>query len=151
VAEVHIAGALALFRQIDGRNGEAMCVLGMGQIARALGRADAEPLLRQALSLFDAVEDLEGRGKALMELAEIEKSAEAKRALLLNSLDCHSRFGNPRWIGEAHRRLARISEGEERDWHVAVAREAWTSFDRPDLVAELDSEVDPSVPALPRN
>jgi tetratricopeptide (TPR) repeat protein len=145
-AERHFAAALALFRQIGGRPGEAMCLLGAGQVARALGRTDAEPLLRQALSLFDEVEHLEGRGKALLELGAIEDSAEAKRAMLLDALDSHERFGNPRWIGQAHRRLARISEGEERRRHVAAAREAWTSIDRHDLVAELDSEVHPSVP-----
>jgi tetratricopeptide (TPR) repeat protein len=148
-AEGHFASALALFRQIGGRLGEAMCLLGMGQDAAALASADAQPLLRRALSLFEEVEQLEGRGKALLEVADLEASAEAKRALLLDALDSHSRFGNPRWIGEAHRRLARISDGEERREHVAAAREAWTSIDRLDLVAELDREVNPPVPDRP--
>jgi tetratricopeptide (TPR) repeat protein len=147
-AEGRLTTALAIFRQIDGRLGEAMCLLGMGQDAAALASADAQPLLRRALSLFEEVEQLEGRGKALLELAEIETSVEAKRALLLDALDSHSRFGNPRWIGEAHCRLARISAGEERRRHVAAARAAWAPIDRPDLVAELDSEVKPSVPNL---
>ena len=144
-AKGHFATALALSRQIDERVGEAMCLLGMGQIALALGLDDAEPQLRQALSLFEQVEHLEGRGRALLELAELAEGIGEKRRLLLDALDSHQRFGNPRWIGEAHRRLARLSEGEERDRHVAAARAAWAPIDRPDLLAELDSEINPSM------
>ena len=35
-------------------------------------------------------------------------------------------------------RLAELAEGAERTAHVAAAREAWTSIERPDLVALLD-------------
>jgi hypothetical protein len=139
-AEAHYATSLKLFGQVDDKVGKAKCLLGLGQIEQVLGRPGAEVRLRQAFSLFDAVHFLEGRGRALLELAELAESAEAKRELLLDALDSHTRFGNPRWIGEAHRRLARISEGEEQQQHVAAAREAWTSIKRPDLVAELDAE-----------
>jgi hypothetical protein len=36
--------------------------------------------------------------------------------------------------------LARLDEGDERAAHVAAAREAWASIDRPDLVKQLDDE-----------
>ena len=75
-------------------------------------------------------------------MAEQAESAEAKREMLHDALDSHSRFGNPYWIGETHRRLARLSEGEERQRHVGAARAAWSSIDRPDRVAELDAEFD---------
>lgn len=139
-AEEHFATALALYRAAGDRSGEAMCLLGKGQVARALGRPDADALLRQSLAAFEAIERWEGRGKALLELAALAENGEAERAMLDEALDCHRRFGNPRWIGEAHCQLARISEGAEQDRHVAAAREGWSSIDRPDLVAALDDE-----------
>jgi len=37
-------------------------------------------------------------------------------------------------------RLARIAEGDERVHHIAAARAAWVSIDRPDLLAALAAE-----------
>jgi tetratricopeptide (TPR) repeat protein len=136
--------AIAFYRQLQVISGEAFCLLGMGQIARILGNIDAEPQLRKALWIFDHVSQLEGRGKVLLELAELEPDTGTKRQLLLDALDSHTRFGNPRWIGETHRRLARISEGDERGGHVAAAREAWAPIDLPHLMAELDAEFGPA-------
>ena len=138
----YFATALALFRQVHDQVGEAKCLLGGGQIVGALDRTDAGSLLRQAFSLFDVIHQLEGRGKAMLELAELTESAEAKRELLLDALDSHSRFGNPYWIGETHHRLARLSESDEHHRHITAARDAWTSIERPDRFAELDAELD---------
>jgi hypothetical protein len=41
-------------------------------------------------------------------------------------------------IGVTRVRLAESTEGAGRAVHVAAARAAWTSIDRPDLVARLD-------------
>jgi hypothetical protein len=90
---------------------------------------------------FARIEYLEGRGKVLLELAQLEMaSGPPGRQLLLEALESHTQFGNPRWIGEARRWLARISVDDERSEHVRWAREAWASIDRADLVAELDEE-----------
>ena len=141
-AQVHYAPALMLFRQVYDQVGEARCLLGQGRIGRALGRANAESRLRQAFSLFDSIHHLEGRGEALLELAKLAEDVEAKRELLLDALDSHSRFGNPYWIGETHHRLARLSESDEHHRHITAARDAWTSIERPDRFAELDAELD---------
>ena len=133
--------ALALCRQIGSLNGEAFCTLGLGQIARTLGEPTAREQLDRALQMFTRIEQLEGRGKALLDLAQLTTDAGGDgRPILLDALDSHTRFGNPRWIGETHRRLARIGAEEERAVRVRQAREAWAEIDRPDLVAELVAE-----------
>lgn len=120
--------------------GEARCLLGLGQVGLLLGRAGAVARVRQVFAIFDEIHYLEGRGKALVELAELPETNEAKRAMLLDALDSHARFGNPYWIGETHCRLARISENEEHQHHVTAARNACTSIKRPDRVAGLEAE-----------
>ena len=81
--------------------------------------------------------------QSLGDIALARSQHEAARRLWNDALDLYGRIPEPYSVGQTHRRLARISEGEERRAHVAAAREAWVSIDRPDLVAELDDEFGP--------
>jgi hypothetical protein len=66
---------------------------------------------------------------------------EGAQARYEEALPLYERIREPYSIGMAQRRLARLarSEDERRD-RVDAARVAWSSIDRPDLVAELKRE-----------
>lgn len=72
----------------------------------------------------------------------MSESIEAEWGTLLDALDGHNRFGCHYRLSESYCRLAPTSMGEEWQRHITAAREAWTSIDRPDHVAELDAEFD---------
>ena len=55
-------------------------------------------------------------------------------------LALYQQIAEPYSIGWAHHRLARLTTGTEREAHVAAAREAWQSINRPELVADLTRE-----------
>jgi tetratricopeptide (TPR) repeat protein len=136
--------ARRLYQQVGYVRGEANCMRGFGKIALAQAdRGAATDWLERALPLFKEVGDLEDEGACLWELGDVARDAEAlpvAKERYKQALACCERFGDPRWIGVVHRRLARITEGEEKQRHVQAARDAWTRIDRPDLIGELDRE-----------
>jgi hypothetical protein len=50
----------------------------------------------------------------------------------------YARIPEPFSIGWTRFRLVELAGGAERAAHIAAARDAWPSIDRPDLVALLD-------------
>jgi len=81
--------------------------------------------------------------KGLGEIALGRSDHEGARARFGEALALFRQIADPYSAALAHRRLARLASGSERRTHVAGAREAWLSIDRPDLVAGLDEEFGP--------
>ena len=103
-----------------------------------LGRPDPLHALAQACRRD---EDKRGEANCMEGLGEIEHSegrAEAACALYEQALALFGRIAEPYSIGVTRVRLAEATRGATRAAHVAAARAAWTSIDRPDLVALLD-------------
>ena len=76
--------------------------------------------------------------RSLGDIAREQGDAAAARGQYEAALALYARIPEPYSIGVTHFRLAELADGAERAVHVATAREAWTSIDRPDLVALLD-------------
>jgi hypothetical protein len=73
----------------------------------------------------------------LGDIAREEGDAAAACAQYKAALALYERIPEPYSMGVMCVRLAELSDGAERAAHVAAAREAWTSIDRPDLVVLL--------------
>jgi hypothetical protein len=69
----------------------------------------------------------------LADIALDRSDHDATRSGYQQALPLYQRAGESYSIGWAHRRLARLTPGAEREAHLAAAREAWRSIDRPDL------------------
>ncbi len=138
--------ALPLYRKIGAVRGEANCILRLGEIA--LARSDhgaAREAYEEALPLYRKVGDVLGEANCIQRLGDIaraEGDSDTAKGQWESALALYERIPEPYSIGWAHRRLARIAEGDARAAHVARAREMWTRIDRPDLVATLDEEFD---------
>ena len=136
--------ALPLYQRVGDVLGEAACIQGLAEIA--LRRSDhdtARAGYQQALPLYQRVGDVLGEASCIQSLAHIalERSDhDTARDGYQQALSLYQRAGDPYSIGGAHRRLARLTSGAERDAHVAAARTAWLSINRPDLVADLAAE-----------
>jgi tetratricopeptide (TPR) repeat protein len=134
--------ALLLYRQAGAVRGEANCIWRLGDIA--LQRSDydaAHAAYEQALPLYRQVGAVLGEANCVRRLGDIvcqNRDTVAARTQFSAALALYTRIGEPISIGRTHFRLAELSDGPERAAHVAAAREAWASIDRPDLVALLD-------------
>ena len=98
---------------------------------------------KQALPLFQRVEDVLGAANCIQSLGDIARAEgkyEVARKCFGEALALYRRIKEPYSIGWALVRLARLAVGEVRVRLVAEARAAWESIDRPDLVAQLDGE-----------
>ncbi len=134
--------ALPLFRQVGDVLGEANCILHLGDIALARSQHDAaRGAYEQALPLYRQVGDVLGEANCIRSLGDIAREqggTAAARGRYKMALALYALIPEPYSIGATHFRLAELADGGERAAHVAAAREAWTSIDRPDLVALLD-------------
>jgi tetratricopeptide (TPR) repeat protein len=134
--------ALPLYRQFGDILGEANCILSLGGVALASSEHDAaRKAYEQALLLYRQVGAILGEAnciKGLGDIALAHSEHEAAHGKFLEALRLYQRISEPYSIGHAYRRLAGVTEGEERKRHLAAARAAWTSIDRSDLTALLD-------------
>lgn len=136
--------ARPLFQHAGEMVGEANCIFGLGNVAMNIAdRGTASELIEQARQIYMRVGAILGEANCSRSFGDIAYRAgdhsEARRSWV-DSLALFQKVTEPRSIGEIIRRLARVSEGAERAAHVAAARAAFASIDRPDLIAELDAE-----------
>jgi tetratricopeptide (TPR) repeat protein len=133
------AQALQLYRQVGSILGEANCIQGLGDLA--LTRSDHEAARKsyeQALPLYRQIGHILGEANCIKGLGDIAlrcSDHKAARGRYLEALSLYKRIPEPYSIGHAYRRLAALTKGKARERHLAAARAAWTSIDRPDLVA----------------
>ena len=71
-----------------------------------------------------------------LRVGRLEGEPDAARLAWNEALALYKRISEPYSIGSVHLRLARAGAGSERAAHLAAARAAWESIDRPDLVAK---------------
>ena len=140
-ARARFEAALPLYRAVGSVQGEANCIKGLGEIAlRRSDHTEARARFEAALPLYRAVSDVLGEANCIRRLGDIaraEGDTDAAHAAFTLALALYERIPQPYSIGATHERLADISAGPARAAHLAAARAAWTSIDRPDLVAKL--------------
>jgi hypothetical protein len=75
--------------------------------------------------------------RGLGDVARVEGDRTAAQARYNEALALYQRIAEAYSIGETRRRLAQVTEGDERAGHAAAPRAAWLSIGRADLVAEF--------------
>ncbi|MBX7224196.1 MAG: tetratricopeptide repeat protein [Blastocatellia bacterium] len=149
VARVYFKKALHLYEQAGDIHGQANCIRNLGEIEmNRFNYINAQELYEEASLLFERVSNLQGQANCLNELAKIaieESNPDAARTKFEMALALFEHIPEPYSIGWTHRFLARLCPaGTAREAHLAAARAAWESIDRPDLVEELDDEFGPA-------
>jgi tetratricopeptide (TPR) repeat protein len=147
-AQARFEEALTLFQSLGDVFGETQCIFGLGRLAAYSG--DLEAARRRyddALTLFRRVGNVLGEAncfRARGQVAAMQGETGHAREEYSHALLLYAKIPDPIAIGMTHRGLARISSTEdEREKHIAAAREAWSSIGRQNLVAELDQEFQP--------
>ncbi len=136
--------ALPLFRRVGSVLGEANCIGSLGNVA--LRRSDHDVACEryeEALPLFRRVGDVLGEANCIASLGDIalyRSDHDVVRERYEEALELYSRIPEPYSMGQTHRRLARISEGEERIEYVRKAKRLWEGIKREDLVESLKRE-----------
>ncbi|MBA3548018.1 MAG: tetratricopeptide repeat protein [Nannocystis sp.] len=140
-ARLHFEQALPLYRTVGDLLGEANCIRSLGDIALERSDHDTARLrYEQALSLSRTVGDRLGEANCIRSLGTIalqRSDHDTARRRYEQALSQYQRIHEPFSIGNVHFRLAELATTDhERDRHIRLAREAWLSIGRDDLVAQ---------------
>lgn len=151
-ARAMYTNAQLLYRQVGSVHGEANCHMILGNMAFACFHDDeARAMLEYAMALYRRVGSVRGEANCLYRLGDVAHAYGdlcGARSRYEAALTLFAQIPEPHSMGLTHRRLARLSTDPiSRRTHVAAARSAWLSIDRPDLVAALDSEFSTDPPA----
>lgn len=126
------------YRQIGNVHGEANCINALGYVAlKNLEYDAAQAAFDRALILFRRIGNILGEANSVMSIGDIAYARSdrvAARASYQEALVLYQRVADPFSIGNAHRALALVTDGEEHAAHRAAAKEAWLSSGRKDLV-----------------
>ena len=101
----------------------------------------AHQCYQQALPLYRQVGNILGEAnciKSLGDIALLRSDHIAARVQYSKALALYERIREPYSIGMTQERLARVTQGETRDRHLAAAVAAWASIGRHDLVEWLN-------------
>jgi tetratricopeptide (TPR) repeat protein len=133
--------ALQLYHQVGDILGEANCIQRLGDSAlHRLDHEAARKAYEQALPLYRQVGAILGEANCIRGLGDIalkRSDHDVARDCYQMALALFEQISDPYGIGMAHFRLTKLSKEQERSRHLAAARAAWTSANRPDLVALL--------------
>jgi tetratricopeptide (TPR) repeat protein len=147
-AHARFQEAIPLYQRIGSVFGEANCVKGLADLALARTDQDAaQTNYQQALQLYRQVGEVLGEAnciKGLGNVALARSDHDTAQARFREALALYERIRDPYSIGLAQHRLASLAPpGPQRDQHLAAARAAWLSIDRPELVETLDQPFAP--------
>ncbi len=144
-ANKHFEQALALYQQVGSTRHEANCIFDLGHIA--LQRSDpdgASEQFERALQIYQRAADLLGEANCISSLGDaalVRSDHDHARARFEEALQMYTKARDPYSIGATHERLARAApDAATQGRHVASARAAFASIDRPDLIIELETE-----------
>ena len=139
--------ALPLYRGLGDVLGEANCIRSLGNIA--LARSDhptAKARYEEALPLYRRVGDVLGEANCIHGLGDIARADsdhDTARQFHEYSLQLYRRIAEPYSVGRAHVYLAWLATNDdERARHRRLAREAWASIGRDDLIAAHLTEIE---------
>jgi len=144
-AQAKYEKALLLYVEVGDKLGEANCQQGLADILRARSdHVEAQAKYKKALRLYGELGWKLGEGTCQQGLGDIQRAncqdsgAKAQWELALRLF---TDFGDPYSMGDAHWRLARVSDHPaERERHLREARDCFTRINRPDLVEMLRRE-----------
>lgn len=144
-ARQHYEQAFPLYEMIGDILGQANCITRLGDIdLRRSDHGTAKQRYEQALQLYEMVSDILGQANAITRLGDIDlqRSDHASaRERYEQALGMYSKLPEPYSMGQSHQRLARLAlDRADQKYHAEEARRLWTLVDRPDLVADLESE-----------
>lgn len=144
LADIKYKEALCICEHIGDILGQANSIQRLAEIAYDL--SDYETAINHnelALPLYKQVGDLLGQANCIQSLGDIflrRSDHDAARQQWQEAISLYERIPEPYSIGMTNRRLARLSEGEERQSFIEATRLAWSKIGRDDLVAELEEE-----------
>jgi tetratricopeptide (TPR) repeat protein len=135
--------ALPLYRQVGDVLGEANCIQSLGDIAlRRSDHAAARAAYEQALPLYRQVGAVLGEAichAMLGRVALAEGDRGTARTRFQTALTAYESIGARQNVAIAHADLAGVTDGAERDAHVAAAKQIWLAMDLPEEAARLDA------------
>jgi tetratricopeptide (TPR) repeat protein len=144
-AQARYEQALPLYRQAGNVRGEANCIKGLGDIDLARSDHDAaQARYEQALPLYRQVGNVRGEANCIKGLGDIDLARsdhDAAQARYEQALPLYQAIPDPYSMGWVLVRVARLDSSDgNRARHWNMARDAWTSIGRDDLIQSVQAE-----------